>query len=93
VSVRKIYNQEAQHDSGMILRSIDHETMQVEHQGHTLTLDVDRGLKGELFYLPAALHWDDGAPIPSEIAELIKPAITEIENFWNRTLEFRTLGV
>jgi hypothetical protein len=46
VRCRKIYNQEAQHDSGMILRSIDRETMQVEYQGQTLTLDVDRGLRG-----------------------------------------------
>jgi hypothetical protein len=92
VSVRKIYNQEAQHDSGMILRSIDRETMQVEYQGQTLTLGVDRGLRGELFYLPATLRWDDGTPIPPETAELIKPAITEIENFWNRTPEFRILG-
>jgi hypothetical protein len=92
MAVRELRSQEAQHDSGAILRSAGREAMQFELDGHVLTIDVDRGIGSDMFYLPATLRWDDGSPIPSEVAAQIEPIITEVENFWGSTAEFRTLG-
>jgi hypothetical protein len=44
MAVRELRSQEAQHDSGAILRSAGREAMQLEFDGHTLTIDVDRGV-------------------------------------------------
>jgi len=92
MGVRELRSQEAQHDSGVILRSVDRETMQVEYQGRTLDLDVDRAPGDYAFYLPAAPTWDDGSPIPADTIDLIKNAITEIERFWGANVEFHTVG-
>lgn len=92
MAVRELRSQEAQHDSGAILRSAGREAMQFELGGRVLTIDVDRGIGSDLFYLPATLRWDDGSPIAPDIAERIRPIITEVENFWGSTAEFRTLG-
>jgi hypothetical protein len=92
MAVRELRSQEAQHDSGAILRSAGREAMQFELDGHVLTIGVDRGIGSDMFYLPATLRWDDGSPVPSEIAAQIRPIIMEIENFWGSTAEFRTLG-
>jgi hypothetical protein len=92
MAVRELRSQEAQHDSGAILRSAGREAMQFELDGHVLTIDVDRGIGSDMFYLPATLRWDDGSPVPSEVAVQIRPIITEVENFWGSTAEFRTLG-
>ena len=92
MAVRELRSQEAQHDSGAILRSAGREAMQFELDGHVLTIDVDRGIGSDMFYLPATLRWDDGAPVPPDIAAQIKPIITEVENFWGSAAEFRTLG-
>jgi hypothetical protein len=91
-SVRELRNQEAQHDSGIILRSAGRENVQLEYGGRTLTLGIDRGVGADLFYLPAVFTWDDGTPVSPEVVALIRPAITEINEFWGSTAEFRTLG-
>jgi hypothetical protein len=92
MAVRKLRSQEAQHDSGAILRSAGREAMQLEYDGQVLTLDVDRGVGRDLFYLPASPTWDDGSPIPHNFATQIKPIITEVEDYWGSTAEFRTVG-
>jgi hypothetical protein len=92
MSVRELQSQEALHDSGAILRSAGREAMQLEYLGRTLTLDVDRGLESDLFYLPAAPVWDDGTPIPLDTMEQIKEIITEVERFWESGAEFRVQG-
>jgi hypothetical protein len=92
MGVRELRSQEAQHDSGVILRSVDRDTMQVDYQGRRLNLPVDRAPGDYAFYLPTDPRWDDGSPIPAETIDLIKNAITEIEHHWGSTVEFHTLG-
>jgi hypothetical protein len=92
MGVRELRSQEAQHDSGVILRSIDRDTMQVEYQGRRLNLPVDRAPGDYAFYLPADPRWDDGSPIRADTVDLIKNAITEIERHWGAAAEFHTLG-
>jgi hypothetical protein len=91
VSVRELRSQEAQHDSGAVVRNAGREAVQVEHLGHTWTLDVDRGLGAILFYLPASPAWDDGTPIPAEVVAQIKDILAEVEDFWGSAAEFRQL--
>jgi len=92
MSVRELGSQEAQHDSGAILRSAGREAMQLEYGGHTLTLDVDRGVGRDLFYLSTTLRWDDGAEVPRTFGDKIPSIIREIEQFWGSEPEFRTLS-
>ena len=89
MSVRELRSQEAQHDSGAILRSHGRDAVQFELAGRVLTLAVERGTGGDVFYLPAPLHWDDGDPIPPATAALIRPVITEINAFWGSDAEFQ----
>ena len=92
MTVRKLQSQEAQHDSGAILRSHGRDAMQFEFDGRVMTIDVDRGIGADMFYLPAAPKWDDGALAEPEIVAMLRPVITEIEQFWGSSAEFRTLG-
>jgi hypothetical protein len=92
VGVHEIRSQEAQNDAGVILRSIDRETMQVEYQGRRLNLPVDRAPGDYAFYLPADPRWDDGTRISADSLDLVKTAITEIERHWGAKVEFLTIG-
>ena len=92
MAVRELRSQEAQHDSGAILRSAGREAMELEYNGHTMAIEVDRGVGRDLFYLPATLKWDDGTEVPSDFAEQVVPIITEVERFWGSQAEFRTLS-
>ena len=92
MAVRELRSQEAQHDSGAILRSAGRKAVQLEYDGHTMTIEVDRGVGSDLFYLPVPPTWDDGTEVPTAFAERIQAIITEIEKFWGSTAEFRTLS-
>jgi hypothetical protein len=92
VAVHELRSQEAQHDSGAILRSHGREAMQFELGGRTMTIDVDRGIGADMFYLPGVPKWDDGEPVTPDVAATLRPIITEIERFWGSSAEFRTLG-
>jgi hypothetical protein len=92
MAVRELRSQEAQHDSGAILRSVGREAMQFEYDGHTLTIEVDRGVGRDLFYLPRVFAWDDGTEVPMAFAEQIPSIISEIEKFWGSEAEFLTLS-
>ena len=89
MAVHALQSQEAQHDSGAILRSHGRDAMQFELAGQVMTIAVDRGLGADLFYLPATPKWDDGSPVDPETAALLRPVITEIEHFWDSSAEFR----
>lgn len=92
MGVRELRSQEAQHDSGVIVRNAGREAVQVEHLNQTWTIEVERGRRHIRFYLPASPVWDDGTPIPEEVVEQIKAAITEVEQFWGSIAEFRQLN-
>jgi hypothetical protein len=91
MAVRALRSQEAQHDSGAIVRSAGREAVQFELDGRTMTIDVERGIGSDLFFLPVTLKWDDGELVTADVAERIRPIITEVERFWGLTAEFRSL--
>ena len=88
VTVRELRNQEAQHDSGAILRSHGRDAVQFQLGDRVMTLGVERGLGGDVFYLPTPLRWDDGEPLRAETAALVRPVIEEINAFWGSEAEF-----
>ena len=92
MAVHELRSQEAQHDSGAILRSHGREAMQFELDGRVLTIGVDRGIGSDMFYLPAALKWDDGTPVEPRVQAMLRPVITEIERYWGSSAEFREVG-
>jgi hypothetical protein len=92
VAVHRLRSQEAQHDSGAILRSHGRDAMQFELGGRTMTIGVDRGAGAVLFRLSAAPRWDDGTPVETDVLGTLRPIITEIARFWGSTAEFRTLA-
>jgi hypothetical protein len=92
VPVHELRSQEAQHDSGAILRSHGRSAVQFELDGRILTLGVERGLGGDVFYLPATLVWDDGSPLSAEAAALVRPVLEEVNAFWGSSSEFRVAG-
>jgi hypothetical protein len=92
MSVRELRSQEAEHDSGIILRGLDRYTMQLEHRGRKLSLGVDRAPGRVLFYVPKAPAWNDGNLIGEDELELLQRVVTEIEAFWGTSADFRRLG-
>ena len=93
MAVTKLQSQEAQHDSGAILRSHGRDAMQFELDGRVMTIAVDRGVGADLFYLPAAPQWDDKDLVASDVVAMLKPVISEIEEFWGSRAEFRTINM
>lgn len=92
MSVREIENQVAEHDSGAIVRNAGPETMKVDYLGRTLTLDVDRHMRTNVFYIPESMNWDDGSPVPPEMLERIERIIDEVGRFWGIKSEFQRDG-
>ena len=88
MTVRELRNQEAQHDSGAILRSHGRDAVQFQLGERVMTLGVERGIGGDVFYLPTTLRWDDGEPLPAEAADLVRPVIREVNAFWGSEAEF-----
>jgi hypothetical protein len=91
VAVHELRSQEAQHNTGAILRSHGREAVQFELDGRTMTIEVDRGIGADMFYLPTLLKCDDGTPLDAGTVAMLRPVITEIEQFWGATAQFRTL--
>jgi hypothetical protein len=88
MAVRDLRSQEAQNDAGVILRSVDRQSMQVEYQGRTLTFVVDRAPNSYGAYLPVNPTWNDGTPIDQGTVALLKDAIVEILRHWKTRVEF-----
>jgi hypothetical protein len=91
MTVRELHRKEAQHHSGAILRSHGRFARQFEVDGHVLTLGVEPGVRGGLYYLPNAPRWDDGTPVPPEVVSSMQPIIEEVERFWGAWPEFRAV--
>ena len=93
MTVRAIRSQAAEHvETGAVLRSAGREAMKLEHDGHVLTLEVELGAHGDLYYLPRSPTWDDGSTLPAALADNLQSIITEIEEFWGLQPEFRTMN-
>ncbi|MEU8237313.1 hypothetical protein AB0C07_03605 [Actinoplanes missouriensis] len=93
MAVHEIRSQAARTDSGVLLRTVDRETMRVEFRGRVMHVPVDRGLGSYGFYLPVAPTWDDETAVSSEDLELVKAAIVEIQRHWGFGVDFHVLEV
>ncbi len=91
MTVLALDRDQAQHHSGAILRGHGRFARQFEVDGHVLTLGVEPGVRGGLYYLPATPRWDDGTPVPRDIAVALQAVIEEVERFWGRWPEFRAV--
>ncbi|WP_328468028.1 hypothetical protein OHA21_50650 [Actinoplanes sp. NBC_00393] len=92
MAVEELNSQESRNDRGVLLRSVDRETMQVEYQGRTLDLDVDRAPGSYGFYLPSDPFWNDGTSISEETMSLIKDSIREIRGHKGVEVMFKIDG-
>jgi hypothetical protein len=92
VAVRELRSQEAQHDSGAVVYSAGRFGVGVKYLGHTVTLDVDRGVPTDRFYLRPNMTWDDGTPMTREALDQIMEAVAEVERFWGKQAEFKHTG-
>jgi hypothetical protein len=90
MTVRALQSQEAQHvESGAVLGSAGRDAVTLELDGHVMTITVDRGIGRMLFILPAQPRWDDGTPLPPELAANLQAIIGEISRFWKQEPEFQ----
>ncbi|MEU4691746.1 hypothetical protein [Actinoplanes sp. NPDC023714] len=93
MAVHEIRSQAARTDSGVLLRTVDRETMLVEFRGHAMHLPVDRGLHSYGFYLPPAPMWDDESAVSAGDLVVVKEAIVEIQRHWGFGVDFHVLKV
>ncbi|GLY02507.1 MULTISPECIES: hypothetical protein [Actinoplanes] len=91
MTVLALDRRQARHHTGAILRGHGRFARQFEMDGHVLTLGVDPGVRGGLYYLPATPRWDDGTPVPHDIVATLQPIIEEVERFWGTWPEFRAV--
>ncbi|GIE34198.1 hypothetical protein Ait01nite_072430 [Actinoplanes italicus] len=92
MGVQELDSQAARTDTGVVLLSVDRETMRAEYRGRNVILPVDRGIGSHGIYLPRVPAWDDGEPIPAEDLAVIKDAVVEVLRHWGTDTEFITLG-
>jgi len=91
MTVRELLPQRAEHvESGVTLGSASRDAMRLRLGEHTMTIQVDRGVDRILYTLPRDPRWDDGEPLPAELAANLQPIIAEISRFWEISPEFRT---
>jgi hypothetical protein len=88
MAVRDLRSQEAQNDAGVIVRGVDRETMQLEHQGRTLNFGVDRAPGSYGIYLAARPVWNDGTAVDAAELPVLRAAIVEILGHWGIQVEF-----
>jgi hypothetical protein len=93
VAVEEIRSQAARTDTGVMLRTVDRETMLVEFGGHVMHVPVDRGLGSYGFYLPAVPVWDDSVEVSEGDLAVVKAAIVEIQRHWGFGVDFLVFGV
>lgn len=91
MGVKELDSQAARTDTGVVLLSVDRETLRAEYRGRSVLLPVDRGVGSHGIYLPRVPAWDDGEPIPGEELAVIKDGVVEILRYWGTDTEFITL--
>ncbi|GGN34096.1 hypothetical protein FHR83_006071 [Actinoplanes campanulatus] len=91
MGVEEIRSQAARTDTGVVLRSVDRETLRADYRGHSMVLPVDRGIGSYGVYLPRVPVWDDGEPIAADDLAVIRAAVVEVLEHWGTLTEFITL--
>lgn len=91
MGVRALGSQSAQTGTGVVVRSVDRETLRADYRGRSLPLPVDRGLRSLGVYLPQTPIWDDGEPIATDDLNVIRVAVVDVLRYWGFDAEFVTL--
>ncbi|HWS32875.1 MAG TPA: hypothetical protein VN408_09045 [Actinoplanes sp.] len=90
--IHALRSQEAQHDSGAVVRSHGRDAVQFQLHGRVMTINVERGVGSDTFFLPTELRWDDETPLDAEAAALVRPVLQETNSFWGSESEFHETG-
>ncbi|WP_430781297.1 hypothetical protein [Actinoplanes sp. G11-F43] len=92
MGVHELGSQSARTDTGVVVRSVDRETLRTEYRGRSMPLPVDQGLGSLGVYLPRTPLWDDGQPVAAEDLVVVREAVTEVLRHWGFDTEFLELG-
>ncbi|MDI6105002.1 hypothetical protein QLQ12_41100 [Actinoplanes sp. NEAU-A12] len=92
MGIQELGSQSARTDTGVVLRSVDRETLRADFRDRSMLVAVDGGLTSYGVYLPRVPTWDDGDPVPEEDLAVIKEAVVEILRHWGFATEFITLN-
>lgn len=92
MGIQELGSQSAQTDTGVVLRSVDRETLRADYRDGSMLLAVDGGLASYGVYLPRVPTWDNGDPVPARDLAVIKEAVVEILRHWGFATEFITLS-
>ena len=93
MSVHELRSQAARTDTGVMLQTVDRDTMRVDYAGHVMHVPVERGLEGYGFYFPPVPTWDDEEPVSVPDLSVVKAAIVEIQQHWGFGADFHVLEV
>lgn len=92
MGVHELGSQSARTETGVVVHSVDRETLRTEYRGRSMPLPVDQGLESIGVYLPHPPFWDDGSPITADDLVVVRNAVTEILRHWGFDTEFLSLG-
>lgn len=92
MGVHELGSQSARTDTGVVVRSVDRETLRADYRDRSMPLAIDRGLTSYGVYLPRVPSWDDGEPVEGDDLSLIKEAVVDVLRYWGFDTEFLMLG-
>ena len=92
MGIQELGSQSAQTDTGVVLRSVDRETLRADFRDGSMLLAIDGGPVSYGVYLPRVPTWDNGDPVVEEDLAVIKEAVAEVLRHWGFTTEFITLS-
>lgn len=92
MGIQELGSQSAQTDTGVVLRSVDRETLRADYRDRSMLLAVDGGPVSYGIYLPRVPTWDNGDPIATGDLAVIKEAVVEVLRHWGFATEFVTLS-
>ncbi|HWS32876.1 MAG TPA: hypothetical protein VN408_09050 [Actinoplanes sp.] len=92
MGVHELGSQSARTDTGVVVYSVDRETLRTEYRGRSMPLPVDQGLGSIGVYLPQTPLWDDGEPVAPDDLTVLRTAVADVLRYWGFDTEFVTLG-
>lgn len=92
MGVHELGSQSARTDTGVVVRSVDRETLRTDYRGRSMPIPVDQGLESVGVYLPRTPHWDDGYEVTADDLTVLREAVTDVLRHWGFNTEFLSPG-
>lgn len=92
MGVRALDSQSARTGTGVVVRSVDRETLRADYRGRSMALPVDQGLRSIGVYLFRTPRWDGGEPLSVDDLAVIREAVVDVLRFWGFATEFLELS-